>query len=352
MQKNTNLQNSIQKVYGKLIILAFLAHILFTVIFITVSLTPMVIYNIGSCLFYLGMFFLSQKRHLRTTIILIHLEITLFASVSCYYAGWDSGFPLYLIALSTLVYFCPFKRKYIPYLFSLAEMATYLLLKIYTLTYAPAFTFAESTVSAFYIFNSIASFTLILYAAFVSNLSAAMTEQTLIQNNTRLQDLVDHDALTHLWSRPHLISSFQQLTSSDTPVTIILTDIDDFKQINDSYGHDCGDYILSELSSILRYRCPKDTAICRWGGEEFVIMFPEEDTKALRKRIDHLRRYISDYPFHHGKQALHITMTFGISSTAEADTLSDLVKLADKRMYYGKNNGKNTVITSDTKLPV
>ncbi len=351
MKKASTTKNIIHQVYGKVILLAFFCHILFTFIFASISILPLFFYNIGSCITYIAIYILSQQNRLRATVILIHFEVCLFVAVSCIYLGWGLGFSMYLVAMSSLVYFCPFERKYIPYLFSITEIILFLILKIYTMYYPPAISFDDKLSTAFYIFNSLASFTLILYAAFVSKLSAVMTEQTLTQSNTRLQDMVDHDALTHLWSRPHLTGQFDKIIAEDLPVTIVLTDIDNFKKINDTYGHNCGDYILSELANLLKSVCPEYTGICRWGGEEFVLMFYQSNPASVVPVVDNIRKAVMEHQFKYNKRSLRITMTFGVSNSTESKELNELISLADKRMYYGKRSGKNTVISSDFKLP-
>lgn len=351
MKKAYTSKNIIQQVYGKVILLAFFSHILFMIIFAMQEIMPLFIYNIGSCILYIGIYILTLQKRFRTAVILTHLEICLFVSFSCLYAGWVCGFALYLLALSSLVYFCPFTRKYIPYLFSGTEMILFLVLKVLSMRIPPVHMFRSQTINSFYIFNALASFTLILYAAVVTKLSAVITEEVLKRSNNRLQDLVDHDALTKVWSRRHLTAVFQSTVAANKPVSIVLTDIDNFKKINDTYGHDCGDYVLSELGQILKDASPDDTGICRWGGEEFVLLFPNENPDAVIPMVENIRKTIAAYPFKYEKQPLQITMTFGISNCTEATDLKELIRIADKRMYLGKKMGKNTVISANMKLP-
>ena len=347
MQNNFTNKNAMHRVYERMIILAFLCHILFTVSFITLSIWPLVIYNTLSCVFYAAIYLVSRKEYFRTAVSLVHLEICQFVIVTCYYLGWDLGFSFYLIALSTLVYFCPFKRKYIPYLFSLLEIITFLCMKIYTLNYSPVVICQSSTVTAYYLFNSIASFVLIIYAAFISRVSAVLTEQNLVESNTQLQDMVNHDALTHLWSRTHLLDSYYHLAESETLINIVMTDVDNFKKINDTYGHDCGDYVLSKLADIIRSLCPPGVGICRWGGEEFVMMFPDCELSDLKPLIEKIRHTVATYQFSHQGHDFHVTMTFGISIGQESNNIHELISLADERMYQGKRSGKNRIISPD-----
>lgn len=351
MQHHSTPKNSIQQVYGKAIILALLTHVLFVLIFTHTGFMPLVIYNLFSICFYIGVYILSCRKHFRSTVVLIHLEICLFVTVSCYFLGWELGFPLYLIALSSLVYFCPFKRKYIPYLFSLFEIAVFFTLKIYTLNFAPVYLCDSGIITAFYLINSTAGFTLIIYAAFISKVSAVLTQQTLTADNNLLQDMVAHDSLTGLWSRRHLIDVFHKYSQKNISFSIALSDIDNFKRINDTYGHECGDYVLSEIARIMSSHCMENAVICRWGGEEFVILLPDFHTASSVASIEKIRSAIDSHRFTYQNHSLHVTMTFGISTSDEACELNDLIRLADKRMYYGKQSGKNTIVTQNMKYP-
>lgn len=349
MQNNSTPKNSIQQVYGKIIILAFLAHIIFVGIFTVLSFTPLVIYNVFSVCFYIVVYCLTKLHRYRTIVTMVHLEICLYVVVSTYYLGWGFGFPLYLIALSSVVYFCPFKNKMIPYLFSLAEIIIFMVLKIYTLNNEPVCHYSDFTVSGFYIFNSAATFTLMIYAAFISKLSAVMTQQTLTENNTLLQDMVNHDTLTGLLSRNHFLEAYEENRKKNIPITLVLSDIDNFKRINDTYGHDCGDIILSGIASIMMDQTPDNVLIYRWGGEEFVMMLPNYSDARTQNLVEKVRISIAAKHFKYRSETLRVTMTFGISSTKESTDLNELIRLADKRLYYGKRCGKNMVITPEMK---
>lgn len=347
MKKFFSANNDIQKLYGKIIIVFFLSHIFFTLIFIPLKVFTLFIYNIFSVFFYMGLYFLVRRNHFRSVVSLVHFEISLFAIISTIILGWNLGFPIYLIALTTLVYFCPFKRKYIPYVFSFIEIIAFSLLKVYTLHNSPITVVSLHAASSFYLFNSTGCFAAMLYAAFLSKVSATTTEQTLTKDNSRLKEMVDHDALTHFWSRPYFTENFYKIQERGNNIALVMTDIDDFKNINDTYGHDCGDYILSELANMLRSMCPERSGICRWGGEEFVIIFYGYHLDQIVPLVEQMRRKIANSMFYYQKNYLHITMTFGLSYSIESQNLQELFRLADERMYHGKRNGKNVLITSD-----
>lgn len=168
-----------------------------------------------------------------------------------------------------------------------------------------------------------------------------------MEQNHNLQTLLHHDDLTQLYTRNYLFEKYTKAreNSETAPaMAITMVDVDNFKHINDTYGHPCGDYVLFTLSTIMQTVCPLHTDIARWGGEEFVLLIHETTKEEALEQIQNLRKAIASYHFHHAGHEFHVTATFGISFTEEADDFSALVNLADKRMYYGKKSGKNTVI--------
>lgn len=121
-------------------------------------------------------------------------------------------------------------------------------------------------------------------------------------------------------------------------------DIDLFKRINDTYGHDCGDAVLKWLTDLLQNTMDGKGWICRWGGEEFLLYFPEmngdEATKVL---IDFLLK-LGRTTFRWKEEEIHISMTFGVGEYDFHSELDALIKQADEKLYIGKNKGRNQVV--------
>ena len=123
-----------------------------------------------------------------------------------------------------------------------------------------------------------------------------------------------------------------------------MVDVDDFKKVNDTYGHSCGDYVLFTLATIMQTVSPSRTDIARWGGEEFVLLLYGQTREEALEQIQNLRRAIASYHFHYSDYDFRITATFGLCFSDENADFTALVNLADERMYCGKKNGKNTVV--------
>ena len=292
------------------------------------------------------MIHLACREKFRMIVAAIHAEVSLFVIVSIYYLGWESGFSMYLVSMASLVYFCPYKRKYIPYLFSLAEVVLFISLKVSCVYFLPPpETLSSSVILIFYLCNCLACFALILIVASLSNLTAEVTRRKLEDENEQLCIEAHYDHLTALISRSYLkecLESRQYETFS-----IALGDIDDFKLVNDKYGHKCGDYILKSIAGLMKDSASAQTDICRWGGEEFVIIFYDLPQEQILKQIENLSRRIENQKFHYHNAVLHITMTFGIASGQAGDDPGRLLDEADHLMYEGKRQGKNRIMIKD-----
>ncbi len=121
---------------------------------------------------------------------------------------------------------------------------------------------------------------------------------------------------------------------------IILFDIDDFKLVNDTYGHQVGDNILVEMAQRIKISMRESDTFARWGGEEFVIILPQSITKEAVSIAEKLRALIADKPFEDG---LNITCSFGVCEYKKSYKLEDLIECVDKKLYFAKSEGKNQV---------
>ena len=138
----------------------------------------------------------------------------------------------------------------------------------------------------------------------------------------------------------------KRFSRSKQPFSIIMCDIDHFKPINDSMGHAAGDYVLVQVAKLLRKSVRQQDTICRWGGEEFLILLPETNLKGGKKLADKLRKAIESENFYFNSREIKITMSFGISYCEEDVTVYSYIKVADELMYQAKKLGRNRVVAN------
>lgn len=158
----------------------------------------------------------------------------------------------------------------------------------------------------------------------------------------------DIEVLTGLYNRRYMMArlqdEYERSVRSGRPFSLILTDIDYFKTINDAYGHDCGDEVLKGLSKVLMNAVRSVDVLCRWGGEEFLMLLPDTDLDSAKVLADRIRRAVAEEVFDYEGKAFKLTMTFGVSSFSEALTIKELIKRADQALYKGKASGRNIVV--------
>lgn len=190
--------------------------------------------------------------------------------------------------------------------------------------------------------NSISMFIMILYTAYVSKISALVNKKELINENRNLRELADYDQLTGLYSRRYLKDCFNICPGDNSYLAI--GDIDNFKRVNDTYGHICGDFILKEMAEQMRSQFDPNVFLCRWGGEEFVLVFSEAEYSDPKKQLESFCRWISNYQFQYNDSSIPVTITFGVTKGTNNLPLNDWIDQADNLLYQGKRSGKNRVI--------
>lgn len=349
MEERIVKRNDVFHIYSQAVILCLAVHIVFVVSFGCLRIYPMMYYNVFSVVFYIFARYTLCKRYYRLTVSMVHIEVAFFVALTTVYVGWEPGYAFYLIALCSLVYFCPYKNIYVPYFFSVGELILFICLRLYSNGHAPAAPMPSFASQRFYLYNTAACFGVILYAAYISNLSTVFARRELIEKNQKLLLRVNHDELTKLYTRNYLKEMFAKVQEESLLTAFVMADIDDFKKVNDTYGHSCGDYVLFTVSTIMKTVCSSKAYIARWGGEEFVLMFYGCTNEEALESVQNLRRAVETYDFHYEDVEFHITATFGISFANENSGFDAWINTADERMYYGKKNGKNTVISADKR---
>ncbi|MBY5335545.1 PleD family two-component system response regulator [Rhizobium leguminosarum] len=166
-------------------------------------------------------------------------------------------------------------------------------------------------------------------------------------------ELAVTDPLTGLYNRRyldnHLNVLFNRSMARGRPLSVLITDIDRFKHVNDTYGHDGGDEVLREFSNRVRSTIRGADLACRYGGEEFVVVMPDTSPEIAAAIAERLRAAIESAPFmlKHSGEALNVTASFGIASRiASVLTPGQLMKQADLALYEAKNTGRNRVVAA------
>jgi diguanylate cyclase (GGDEF)-like protein len=163
----------------------------------------------------------------------------------------------------------------------------------------------------------------------------------------KLRLLAATDPLTALLNRRAFLDRFEyervRSMRYDEPVSVIMGDIDHFKQVNDSKGHQAGDYVLKTIGTILKSNLREQDSVCRWGGEEFIVMLPQTGVRNAVETAEKLRKIIEAYGFVHDGSRLNVTISFGVALCRRGMSVEECIHMADRMMYQSKAGGRNRV---------
>ncbi len=183
-------------------------------------------------------------------------------------------------------------------------------------------------------------------SSFVSQATIVQNAQTIREQNEELVEMSTVDPLTGLYNRRKinliLEREHRRMLRKECGYAVILLDIDSFKVINDTRGHQAGDQVLTEIGRLLESRIREDDQVGRWGGEEFLIVCPETTLGEAVTIAERLRMALSDGVYSHGK---NITCSFGVAASQAQESIDNLIHRADQGLYHAKRNGKNRVST-------
>lgn len=187
------------------------------------------------------------------------------------------------------------------------------------------------------------------------DISAALNKSNALLEiqNEALQEKANRDALTGLYNKGYIMEQLEYhmafaRRSSDT-MTLMIIDIDHFKNINDTYGHLCGDEILRQIAAILGKRSRAVNIVGRYGGEEFVIIGPIGNYKSTKYMADRMRRIVEHNTFVWEEHEIKLTISIGVCIwNRSLKTKEEMIRVADEALYKAKSNGRNQVVMGET----
>ena len=157
------------------------------------------------------------------------------------------------------------------------------------------------------------------------------------------------DALTRLMNRRgitvNLIDAMAQAERYDHPLSIAMADIDHFKAVNDTYGHDAGDKVLVDVASLLSEALRMPDKVGRYGGEEFLVVLPHTTLTQAKKIAERMRTAVDAFGFEYGGKTSHVTISIGLTQYRKGEDLEQLLSRVDQALYQAKAAGRNKVIT-------
>jgi two-component system, cell cycle response regulator len=184
----------------------------------------------------------------------------------------------------------------------------------------------------------------------VENISLVLQNLTY---HDKLVSMAMRDGLTGAFNRNYLTKTLsymvEEFSKTNSIFSIVIFDIDHFKKFNDTYGHLFGDLVLKKLVEFMNSNIESDEILCRFGGEEFVLIIPNKSSNEIYSYINKIRENLSSYEISDELTTTSITSSFGIAEfPSNGESVSVLMKNADKALYFSKENGRNQVTSYNT----
>lgn len=327
--------------YGVIgLVVSIMVHVAFLLFFYLHDIAIMVIFNIfGIAIFSYSLFLLKQKRY-SLILLITHLEVILYSLIATYMIGLESGFYYYLFILVILSFVVKDKYAKVKVAKVIILIGMFFLNELLFSNVTPVYIINYESIQYLRIFNLLGFLALSIPITYYYTKVSIETDKILYSHATK-------DQLTGLYNRRHFVSvaNYEFSKRTDEPLSMVITDIDFFKKVNDTYGHGCGDAVLIAIANKLNSTLRKGDTLSRWGGEEFLYLLPNTTKDQACILAQRLKNDVSELKVDCPNDiCVSVTQTFGIAQREDGESFDDTLARADIALYDGKHAGRNCVI--------
>jgi len=188
--------------------------------------------------------------------------------------------------------------------------------------------------------NLLISFIIMVAILFLANLTIGAYQRDLeaMATTDKLTGIANRQVFDLMFLKMHKLAQ-----RNNVPLTVLICDIDHFKQVNDTYGHPVGDKVLCAVATLLQQEIRESDLLLRWGGEEFLLLMSNCSRLKAYDMAEQLRSKIASLIVNHDQQAIQVTISFGLTQVLPTEKSDEIIVRADKALYCAKRNGRNRV---------
>lgn len=325
--------------------LFLILHIFLEIYYVVIGADLMVKLNGISLIIEIFSFYLIKSDKTKIFVNISFYEAMIHVTVATLCFGWDCGFQDFHIAIIVLVFF----GNYFSQKMGHNDVPTLKFCILDIIAYICSFLWFNWFEEIYNISSTLQKYTQLL-SAFVIFFIVIVFMWVLTQFTVTVEEAMNKkaqfDELTELPNRYYLMAHFKQFMTKENKQDnyLAIMDIDDFKKVNDTYGHNCGDYVLKEIAQLIT-KYSKGGFVCRWGGEEFIILGSVEiDMKNQCRILNDIRKFVGNHDFKYEEYKFNITITMGVAIYEQGQSVEEWVNVADKKLYAGKYSGKNKLV--------
>lgn len=304
------------------------------------------LFCIAFAIIFVGVFFITYHSKTRTSLWVFIFFMLLWMTSFLYFFGWGIGIQNFLCLLLLVYFLATYKKTFFKGLFTIGITLIALLYYIVFKNRIPVCVFSISKEYTLGIINILFFFMSVSFAVYEMSNNVGELEGKLVKYNDTLKQQANTDQLTGLYNRRRALDFLNELVSDfqGNTFSLCIGDIDHFKRVNDEYGHDAGDEVLKAVSKTMMDSLRKDSFLARWGGEEFLLVFPDSNGDEAFSALERLRSKIQNMKVHVNDVDISVTMTFGLTEFDFDAGIDSSIKEADEKLYHGKENGRNQIV--------
>ncbi|WP_299197130.1 GGDEF domain-containing protein [uncultured Amphritea sp.] len=342
-------ESSAQSDYHRLQVILFIApmaallHFLLIPFFYFTGVEILAWLNVISVLIWAYGIRLSNRNRINLAIQLFCCEVLIHSVVATYYLGADSGFQYYLWSMSALAVMDTSSSRWRVFITAIMLVLVFALLNVGLVRPVLAFPFSE-----YLLYMKLIN---MLVSGILSILAVMIMRGLHLSQQAELKMLADRDSLTGLFNRRQggvlLEQAYAHALRTKQPLTVVMADIDRFKQINDSYGHAVGDVVLCQIADLLHSSIRKSDVLIRWGGEEFLLLFQDASAKAAENLLDNVNHRLELLCSEDSMPETVVTLSFGIAQWHSDESMDQTIMRADNALYLSKQRGRNRITLAD-----
>ncbi len=294
---------------------------------------------------HLSCFFTTYRCGRRLVFHIFSGGILTWLVYSVYLMGEDYGAHYFIYPLMVISFFATYrnfkgKALYMVFLFAL-NIAVY----FYGRGHEPVLKITEQQGDVLNVMYTVTLFLCMFAICFIFSNTNQSALEKLNTYNRSLKKEAETDALTGLMNRRCMYKALEEnMGVTDTVFSVAIGDIDFFKKINDTKGHNFGDEVLKQLADYFIGYMNEKGIVCRWGGEEFLFLFPSCHIDTAYGYVLEMKEHIEQMPITVDGDTIKVTMTFGVEEHKTEALVTELISKADNKLYSGKSNGRNTVV--------
>lgn len=329
-------------------VMNILLRIVLVIFFWDFGYSGLFYYTLFSLLIWLIVFTLCISDHQSTAFIIGMVDLVLFSYSTTITTSLEGGFYLLLVAAIPLNFYNTTIKKPGRLTSGILLVMSIILLVILMQMNIFIAPYGALQSGAFFTANLICVSIMLALIGFLIGKADSNEEKERLLSHQRIVMMANTDPLTSLINRRIMTTRIEHekelVDKGGKPFSLIMVDVDNFKQINDIYGHDGGDFVLINLAHLINLCLRKTDQVSRWGGDEFLIMLPETAGLQGQMVAEKVKNRIAHTPFVYHEEDIPVTVTLGVSQCDSFTGVDGTIRKADQALYQGKHGGKDQVV--------